>query len=75
VPELAALASLDVAVVLDGELVVGAGHLDDSYGLSARLNGRRGGEPVRFAVFALLWVDGTTAPVGRTSSADSGSRD
>lgn len=40
VPELAPLAALQ-DVALDGELIIGAGRLEDFYGLSGRLAGRR----------------------------------
>jgi bifunctional non-homologous end joining protein LigD len=59
VPELAANSLPDV--VLDGELVVGAGRLSDFYGLAGRLSGRpRNGSapPVTFVAFDVLWIDG-----------------
>jgi bifunctional non-homologous end joining protein LigD len=47
-------------VVLDGELIVGAGRLDDFARLSGRLAGRprEGAETVAFVAFDVLWHDG-----------------
>lgn len=65
-PEFAPLTGLGLRVVLDGELIAGAGTMDDFYGLSGRLASRRpGGEPVLFAAFDLLWADGEDI-TGRT---------
>ena len=60
VPELATLAHCGLRVVLDGELVVGAGRLDDFYRLTPRLSTRRPREGCTFAAFDLLWLDGET---------------
>jgi bifunctional non-homologous end joining protein LigD len=58
--ELRNLVQHGVAVVLDGELVVGAGRLADFYGLSGRLAGlpRPSSPTVTFAAFDILWCDG-----------------
>lgn len=58
-PELTVLADVGRRLVLDGELVVGAGRLADFYRLAGRLSGRSqpGAEAVTFAVFDLLWLD------------------
>ena len=56
-----ALADLGRRVVLDGELVAGAGTASDFYGLLPRLVGRpHAGPPaaVSYWAFDLLWVDG-----------------
>jgi bifunctional non-homologous end joining protein LigD len=59
-PELAPLAELGARLVLDGELIVGAGKMADFYGLSGRLAGRGGSRslPVMFIAFDLVWNDG-----------------
>jgi bifunctional non-homologous end joining protein LigD len=57
-PELAPLAESGLRVVLDGELVVGGGRLDDFYRLTPRLSTRHPREPCTFAAFDLLWFDG-----------------
>lgn len=61
VPELACAPTRDV--VLDGELIVGAGRLSDFYRLAGRLAGppRNGAsERVTFAAFDVLSIDGRT---------------
>ena len=62
VPELRPLEELRLRVVLDGELIVGAGRLEDFYALSGRLAGKpRAGSPaVVFIAFDVLWHDGET---------------
>jgi bifunctional non-homologous end joining protein LigD len=60
VPGLAALRALDRRVVLDGELVAGAGTAADFYGLLPHLVGRRHPGPaaaVSFWAFDVLWID------------------
>ena len=59
VPELEPLTA-GPDLVLDGELIVGAGRLSDFYRLGARLTGRppAGAEAVVFVAFDLLWLDG-----------------
>jgi bifunctional non-homologous end joining protein LigD len=60
VPGIQALAGLGRRVVLDGELVAGAGTAADFYGLLPHLVGRRHPRPpatVSFWAFDLLWVD------------------
>lgn len=60
VPGIGALAGLGRRVVLDGELVAGAGTASDFYGLLRRLVGRRQVGPaaaVSFWAFDLLWID------------------
>src|SRR5439155_17300401 len=60
VPGIGALAGLRRRVVLDGELVAGAGTASDFYGLLPRLVGRRHAGPpaaVSFWAFDLLWID------------------
>jgi bifunctional non-homologous end joining protein LigD len=60
VPGLGAPAGLGRRLVLDGELVAGAGTASDFYGLLPHLVGRRhAGTPaaVSFWAFDLLWVD------------------
>jgi bifunctional non-homologous end joining protein LigD len=54
-----ALAGLGRRLVLDGELVAGAGTATDFYGLLPRIARRRhaGPAPVTFWAFDLLWVD------------------
>ena len=54
VPDLAAFGEPDRDLLLDGELVSGAGRLADFYGLSGRLASKRGSEGVVFIVFDLL---------------------
>jgi bifunctional non-homologous end joining protein LigD len=61
VPGIEALAGLGRRVVLDGELVAGAGTASDFYGLLPHLAGRRHGGPaaaVSFWAFDLLFADG-----------------
>ena len=61
VPGIGALAELGQSVVLDGELVAGAGTAGDFYGLLPHLVGRRHPgppAPVSFWAFDLLWIDG-----------------
>lgn len=60
-PELAPLAG-SRPLILDGELIIGAGRLDDFYGLSGRLSGRPHARSARvvFVAFDLLWLDGIT---------------
>jgi ATP-dependent DNA ligase len=60
VPGIEALAGLGRRVVLDGELVAGAGTASDFYGLLPHLVGRRHAGPaaaVSFSAFDLLWRD------------------
>jgi bifunctional non-homologous end joining protein LigD len=62
-PELADLPPglLGRHIVLDGELITGAGTSDDCYGLGprmARRDGTVGGVPVTFVAFDVLWLDG-----------------
>jgi bifunctional non-homologous end joining protein LigD len=61
VPGIGALTELGQSVVLDGELVAGAGTAGDFYGLLPHLVGRRHPgppAPVSFWAFDLLWIDG-----------------
>ena len=61
VPGIEALAEIGHRVVLDGELVAGAGTAGDFYGLLPHLVGRRHPgppAPVSFWAFDLLWIDG-----------------
>jgi bifunctional non-homologous end joining protein LigD len=59
VPSVAGLRGL--SVVLDGELVAGAGTLADFYRLGSALAvRRRTGAEVSFVAFDLLWLDGET---------------
>ena len=61
VPGIATLAALGHRVVLDGELVAGAGTAGDFYGLLPHMVGRRHPgppAPVSFWSFDLLWIDG-----------------
>jgi bifunctional non-homologous end joining protein LigD len=60
VPGMACLAELGRRMVLDGELVAGAGTAADFYGLLPHLVGRRRPgppAPVSFWAFDLLWID------------------
>jgi bifunctional non-homologous end joining protein LigD len=58
VPELAPLRGQQERLLLDGELVAGAGRLEDFTGLSGRLAGhRRASQPVAFVAFDLLVND------------------
>ena len=63
VPELDAVAGVGLDLVLDGELVVGGGRMDDFYGLAPALARRRRTKALTFAVFDVVWIDGqlTTA--------------
>jgi ATP dependent DNA ligase-like protein len=61
VPGIGALAELGHRLVLDGELVAGAGTAGNFYGLLSHLVGRRHPgppAPVSFLAFDLLWIDG-----------------
>jgi ATP-dependent DNA ligase len=61
VPGIEVLAEIGHRVVLDGELVAGAGTAGDFYGLLPHLVGRRHpgpAAPVSFWAFDLLWIDG-----------------
>ena len=61
VPGIGVLAEIGHRVVLDGELVAGAGTAGDFYGLLPHLVGRRRPgppAPVSFWAFDLLWIDG-----------------
>src|SRR4051812_12844666 len=57
VPELEPLVDGRRRMVLDGELIVGAGRLEDFYRLSGRLAGRpkAGAEHVVFVAFDVVW--------------------
>jgi bifunctional non-homologous end joining protein LigD len=59
IPGIEALA-VSGRVLLDGELVAGAGRASDFYALAPRLAGapRRSAAPVSFWAFDLLWLDG-----------------
>ena len=57
VPGVAPFAGHGRRLLLDGEIVAGAGRLADFYGLSGRVAGRRGSTPVVFVAFDVL-VDG-----------------
>ena len=59
VPELVALpaALQERSVVLDGELVAGAGRPDDFYGLAGRMASRRRAVPLTFVAFDVLFMD------------------
>jgi bifunctional non-homologous end joining protein LigD len=61
-PELAALPATlqDRSVVLDGELVAGAGKPEDFYGIAGRMASRRRRIPLTFVAFDVLFVDGQT---------------
>jgi ATP-dependent DNA ligase len=60
VPGIAALAASAHRLVLDGELVAGAGRASDFYALAPRGAGllRRPAPPVSIWAFDLLWLDG-----------------
>jgi bifunctional non-homologous end joining protein LigD len=62
VPELAGLADVlrGHQVVLDGELIAGEGRSCDFYRVALRLaaSARPVAQPLRLAVFDLLWLDG-----------------
>lgn len=61
-PELAVLPATlwDRSVVLDGELVAGAGKPEDFYGIAGRMASRRRRLPLTFVAFDVLFVDGQT---------------
>ena len=61
IPGIEALAKCGRELLLDGELVAGAGRACDFYALAPRLAGRprRPGASVSFWAFDLLWLDGT----------------
>jgi bifunctional non-homologous end joining protein LigD len=61
IPGIEALARCGRELLLDGELVAGAGRACDFYSLASRLAGhpRRPGASVSFWAFDLLWLDGT----------------
>jgi bifunctional non-homologous end joining protein LigD len=60
VPELAARPSAfdGRQVLLDGELVAGAGRPEDFYGIAGRVASRRRVIPLTFVVFDVLFIDG-----------------
>jgi bifunctional non-homologous end joining protein LigD len=60
IPGIEAVASVADELLLDGELVAGAGRADDFYALAPRLAGqpRRPGPPLSFWAFDVLWLDG-----------------
>ena len=59
-PELADLSHLGVDVVLDGELVAGAGRPADFYAVIGSMSSRRHDRTqLNFLAFDLLWVDGS----------------
>jgi len=59
-PGVEALTGMGREVLLDGELVAGAGRASDFYALAPRLAGRshRPAAPLSFWAFDLLWLDG-----------------
>src|SRR5690606_8806336 len=61
-PELAPMADLGLPLVLDGELVGGAGRMSDFYAVAPTVSQRhRTRRPaLSFAAFDVLWIDGTT---------------
>ena len=61
-PELAALPATcqDRSVVLDGELVAGAGTPEDFYGIAGRMASRHRRLPLTFVAFDVLFIDGQT---------------
>jgi bifunctional non-homologous end joining protein LigD len=60
VPELEPLKGTGRRVVLDGELIIGAGRIEDFYALSGRLSGRPKATAPRvvFVAFDVVWLDG-----------------
>lgn len=57
-PEFNELGAFGVRVVLDGELVAGAGRSDDFYAVAPNMARRHRREALTFAAFDLLWCDG-----------------
>src|SRR4051812_33429141 len=57
-PEFSSLAELGVRVVLDGELVAGAGRSDDFYAVAPNIARRHRRERLTFVAFDLLWCEG-----------------
>jgi bifunctional non-homologous end joining protein LigD len=61
VPELSCLAALGVDVVLDGELIVGAGRPADFYAVAGAVSSRRRDRAtVSFIGFDILWLGGVS---------------
>ena len=59
-PELEALSHLGVDVILDGELVAGAGRPADFYAVIGSVSSRRRDRTqLNFLAFDLLWLDGS----------------
>ncbi|MBA2280462.1 MAG: hypothetical protein H0W25_04395 [Acidimicrobiia bacterium] len=60
-PELAPLADLGLRLIIDGELVGGAGRMSDFYGVAPTVSMRRRTNRPRlsFAAFDVLWIDGS----------------
>ena len=60
VPELEPLSRLGVDVVLDGEVVSGAGRPSDFYDVIGAVSARRRNRPgLNFLAFDVLWLDGS----------------
>jgi bifunctional non-homologous end joining protein LigD len=59
-PELASLCDIGVDLVLDGELIAGAGRPEDFYGLAGAVVARRRLVPLTFVAFDLLHCQGST---------------
>ncbi len=57
-PELRPLQAVGCPLVLDGELVAGAGRCDDFYGITGQLTARTNRPALTFVAFDLLWLDG-----------------
>ena len=59
-PELGNLRDLGIHLVLDGELIDGAGRPEDFYGLAGAIAARQRREPLVFVAFDLLACNGNT---------------
>ena len=59
VPELASLCDIGVEMVLDGELIAGAGRPEDFYGLAGAVASRGRSQRLTFFAFDLLHCHGT----------------
>ena len=59
-PELARLGEIGVELVLDGELIDGAGRPEDFYGLAGAITARQRRAPLTFVAFDLLACNGNS---------------